>query len=256
MPEAPARNGATARMIPMKRPMRIALGPWRSKNASICASRACETPRRGPCSSRNRRPEATAEQERDQVAARRRQPDERKQDGELHLALGRHHAAEDDGRLPRRDEADEGAGLQERQGRDEAVGPRAERLGEVLERALEVRELDDPGGHRRERRGGQDRDGDERQRRPRAALARDPGGGRASRGHRAAPRRPSGPRGGAAARGPPGRAGPGSQTADGAVGPDGRERQVGLHPKASRTPTIPPLAAPGSGSVLATWPTK
>src|SRR5919202_1409298 len=47
-------------------------------------------------------------------------------------------AAEHDGRLARRDEPHERAGLEEGERRDERVRPRPERLGEVGERALEV----------------------------------------------------------------------------------------------------------------------
>src|SRR4051812_46513781 len=56
MPEAPARNGATARTSPTKRPTRIAFAPLRSKKASTRSSRAAVTPRRGPRVRRNRRP--------------------------------------------------------------------------------------------------------------------------------------------------------------------------------------------------------
>ena len=39
-----------------------------------------------------------------------------------------------------------------------------------------------------------------------------------------------------------------------AIGEYGRQREVGLPPKASSAPTIPPLTAPGIGIVLPTWP--
>ena len=78
MPEAPARNGATARTMPMKRPTRIALGPWRSKKR-LDALQA----RRGDAEARAAGDEeapaqALAEREAREVAERRGQPgDER-----------------------------------------------------------------------------------------------------------------------------------------------------------------------------------
>src|SRR4051812_44867981 len=56
MPAAPAVNGATARTSPTKRPIRIALPPWRSRKPSTWCRRACVMPNRGPRRSRNGRP--------------------------------------------------------------------------------------------------------------------------------------------------------------------------------------------------------
>ena len=65
-----------------------------------------------------------------------------------------HHAADHDGRLTRDGEADEGAGLEEREPADRGVRPGAERPGGVLERARGVGERNEAGhdGERRERR--------------------------------------------------------------------------------------------------------
>ena len=54
--DEPARNGAIARTSPTKRPIRIALPPWRSKKRSTCSSRSCVIFTRGPWRSMNPRP--------------------------------------------------------------------------------------------------------------------------------------------------------------------------------------------------------
>ena len=68
---------------------------------------------------------------------------------------------------------------------------------------------------------------------------------------------------GAPARGRPAQAAEGGEAdrrrqpdRDRAVGEDGGQASAGSTSKASRTPTIPPLTAPGIGIVFATWPTK
>ena len=68
---------------------------------------------------------------------------------------------------------------------------------------------------------------------------------------------------GAPARGRPAQAAEGGEAdrgrqpdRDRAVGEDGGDASAGSTRKASRTPTIPPLTAPGIGIVFATWPTK
>src|SRR4051812_27091641 len=67
--------------------------------------------------------EPPAEEVADEVAERGGGPDDREQERELHLAAGGDDAAEDDGGLARRDEADEGARLQEGEAGDERVRP-------------------------------------------------------------------------------------------------------------------------------------
>ena len=52
----PARNGAIARTMPTKRPMKIALPPCCSKNASTFSSRSGVIWKRGPWRTRKSRP--------------------------------------------------------------------------------------------------------------------------------------------------------------------------------------------------------
>ena len=289
IPEAPARNGATARTSPMKRPRRIALAPWRSKKLSTRSRRAAVTPTRGPRAMQEPAPEALAEPEAHQVAERGRDPRDQQHRDEVDVALRRHDPAEHDRRLARRDEPDEGSGLEEGEAADERVGPGPERVGQVRERALEVRRLDEPGRHRGERGGREGGGGEQRADRQRAGgrrrttTARCTGAGSCRHRH-APPRRvsrraadagwmvaraggrrrsrrgpglrPSARPSAAARRGRRARTGP-------AARPPRRDRRARRRargrsptPKAISTPTMPPLTAPGSGIVFATWPTK
>jgi hypothetical protein len=69
--------------------------------------------------------EAAAEQVADQVASRRRDPDEPDQRHQLDAAALGHHPSHDHGRLARHDQAHEGGRLQEGEGRHCRVGPGA-----------------------------------------------------------------------------------------------------------------------------------
>ncbi len=156
----------------MKRPIRIALPPWRSKKPSTRSSRG-----RGDADARAVRdqeapPEAAAEPEAREVAERGRAPGDQQHQRQVDAALGRDHAAEHDRGLARGDQADERAGLEEREPADERVGPGAERVGEVGQRALEVGRRDDAGLHEREQRGAHEPDAEERD-----AMAVATGGG-------------------------------------------------------------------------------
>ena len=66
-------------------------------------------------------------------------PDDRDQDGQRDLALAGDEAADDHRRLPRRDQPDERAGLEEGEDADGEVGPLAERLAGLLDQVLDVR---------------------------------------------------------------------------------------------------------------------
>src|SRR3954470_7399772 len=99
--------------------------------------------------------EPAAEEEAGEVAEGGGRPGDEDHHREAHVALGGDDAAEHDRGLARRDETDERAGLEERERGDERVGPRAERLREVGEGALEIRRLNDAGGERDERGGGE-----------------------------------------------------------------------------------------------------
>ena len=77
------------------------------------------------------------------VAGDGARPHDRDQRDDVDLALAGDDAAEHHRRLARRDQADERAGLQERQDADEQVGPGAERLPDVDQQLVEVRQLDD-----------------------------------------------------------------------------------------------------------------
>ena len=118
-------------------------------------------------------PELAAERERREVAERRGGPGDREHRDEVDAALRGHHAAEHDRRLTRRDEPDEGAGLEEGERADEQVGPGAERLGEVGEDLLEVRRRDEPGLHGREQPGRRDARAEQRRT---VTAAREPCG--------------------------------------------------------------------------------
>ena len=93
---------------------------------------------RGPCRSRKRRPEPAADVEARGVAEHGAGPDEADQRQQLDLALPGDHAAGDHDRLARRHQPDERARLEEGHHADERVGPRAERLGDVLDHLLRV----------------------------------------------------------------------------------------------------------------------
>src|SRR3954454_13934731 len=97
-------------------------------------------------------PEAAPEREGGEVAGRGRRPGDREHEGEVDAALGRDDAAEHDRRLARRHEAHEGARLQEGERADHEVGPGAERVGEVGERARQARRGEAPGLARGEHR--------------------------------------------------------------------------------------------------------
>ena len=131
--DEPARNGAIARTSPTKRPIRIALPPWRSKKSSTCSSRSC-----GDLHLRSVALEEPAAEPPAQVVARevardRAGPDDRDQRDDVDPPLAGDDAADEDRELARRDEADERAGLEERQRADEQVRPLAEALADVLD---------------------------------------------------------------------------------------------------------------------------
>ena len=142
MPEAPARNGATARMIPTNRPTRIAFGAMALEEAvdALEPLRRDADPR--PAGIEERPSETAAEHEADQVAGGGRQPHEQEHRAELDVTLRGDDAAQHHGGLAGSDQADERARLQEREAGHERVGPRAERVGQVGQRGLEVRQLD------------------------------------------------------------------------------------------------------------------
>ena len=136
MPDAPAVNGPSARTTPTKRPVTIAFAPCRAKKRSTPASRGSVIPRRPPCRSRNRRPRlrpSTYPQVSPATAAIHTIATRA---GQLHLPAAGEHAAQDDGQLPRRDQADERARLEEGQTSDERVRPGTEPIPERLEQCL------------------------------------------------------------------------------------------------------------------------
>ena len=81
-------------------------------------------------------------------------PHDRDQHEQRDLALAGDEPADDHRRLARRDQADERAGLQEREHADGEIGPLAERLAGVLDQLLHVRQLDhaEPDQRRADRR--------------------------------------------------------------------------------------------------------
>src|SRR4051794_22920226 len=99
--------------------------------------------------------EPAAEQEAREVAEGGGRPGDEDHHRQADVALRGDDAAEHDRGLARRDQADERAGLEEGERGDERVGPGAELLGEVGEGALEIRRLDEAGGERGERGGGE-----------------------------------------------------------------------------------------------------
>jgi hypothetical protein len=99
----------------MKRPIRIALPPWRSKKLSTRSSRGAVTPMRGPCVDQEAPPEAAAEPEAREIAERGRAPGDQEHQRQADAALGRDDAAEHDRGLARGDQPDERAGLEERE---------------------------------------------------------------------------------------------------------------------------------------------
>jgi hypothetical protein len=108
-----------------------------------------------PVTLEERAPEPAAEEEADEVPARRGQPDEADQRQQLDAAALRHDAAYHDGGLAGHEQADEGAGLEEREPGDRGIGPRAERARGVLERAVDVRQRDHADHHEQRRRRGE-----------------------------------------------------------------------------------------------------
>src|SRR4051794_40971667 len=98
-------------------------------------------------------PEAAPEREGGEVAGRGRRPGDREHEGKVDAALARDAAAEHARGLAGPHEPHEGARPQEGERADHGVGPGAERVGEVGERARQVRRGDDPrldrGEHRR-----------------------------------------------------------------------------------------------------------
>ena len=112
--------------------------------------------------------EPAAEQEARQVAGHGADPDQGQKGQNLDLAAGGDDATDDDRGLTRNDEADEGAGLEQREDRNDEVGPGAQRVGGI-------------GEHRRDVRG-RDRAGGEGE--PRRDCRRDQGGGDGLTAHR------------------------------------------------------------------------
>ena len=104
-------------------------------------------------------PEPAADEEARGVAEDRADPDDRDQRQERDGALACDHPARDHHRLARRNEPDESARLEEGHHADERVGPRTERLGDVLDHILRIGQLgQDPGRIDGERERDQDPD--------------------------------------------------------------------------------------------------
>ena len=90
--------------------------------------------------------QAAAEQEADQIARCRGEPDQPDQRRQLDPAALRHHAADHDGRLAGHQQAHERPGLEEGEPRDGGVGPGPERPRGLLECAVSVGSRDAPAG--------------------------------------------------------------------------------------------------------------
>jgi hypothetical protein len=154
IPEAPAKKGATARTMPMNRPARIALGPCCAKKPSTHSKawRGHAQPR--AVGEQEAASQPLAQPEAREVPERGGEAGQREDQREAHLALRGHDASEHDGGLARRDQSDEGAGFEEGEAGDEALGPGAERVREIGERRL-VGWLHKPGRDRGERHRGE-----------------------------------------------------------------------------------------------------
>ena len=81
--------------------------------------------------------EPAPELEADRIAGHRGRPNDPDQELDRERPLPGEDAAEDDRELARGDEAQEGRGLGQRQGRDQQVGPLAEAFREVLDQVLD-----------------------------------------------------------------------------------------------------------------------
>jgi hypothetical protein len=114
--------------------------------------------------------EATTDEEARGVAEDRRGPDDPDQHDQADLALAGDHAADDHDRLAGRDEADEGAGLEEGEDPDGEVGPRTQRLGDVADELLDVGEVRHRAGRVEDHEG----NGDQRRDRQRGMAADEP----------------------------------------------------------------------------------
>ena len=90
-----------------------------------------------------RPPELASQREAGEVAGYGARPDDRDQRDHVDLALAGDDAAEQDRRLPRRHQPDEGAGLQEREPTDEQVGELAEVRADRQQDVLEAGRVDD-----------------------------------------------------------------------------------------------------------------
>ena len=91
------------------------------------------------------------------VAEHRAGPDDRDQRDQLDLALAGDHPTRHHDRLARRDESHERPRFEEGGHTDEGVGPRAERIGDVLDDLLRVRQRrQDPTGIDRQGEHGED----------------------------------------------------------------------------------------------------
>ena len=145
MRDAPARNGASARTSPTKRPKRIALPPWRSKNPSTCSQALLGDPHPRAVLDQEVAAEPAAEQKLATVAGHRAAQTIAISMKSVDLALAGDDAAEDHERLAGRDEPDERAGLEERHHADEDVRPWPSALADVVDDLLEVGQLDDAG---------------------------------------------------------------------------------------------------------------
>ena len=229
---------------------------------------ASADPGRGPRGSGVR---ACARARRTRGRRRGRDPDQAEHEPELDLAGRRHHAAEHDRRLGPGDEADERAGLEEGEAARRAVRSGAERLGEVGQAPPHSPQLDGAdvvSTEPREREPG-DRGSSAGGRRvmplrPRAGARRGAERGDVGlrREHRLRPpsrapahRRPRAPAGHRSTQCRRGRRRSARDPdRDGAVGEYGDDRGSASTPNASSNATRPPLAAPRTGTVLATWP--
>ena len=269
MPEAPARNGATARTMPTKRPTRIAFGPWRSKKPSTRASRGARDADPRPVGDQEAPPEPAAEHEAREVAGRGGEPHQQQHQRQRSRRPGRRPRRRARPRsrparpgrrtrrspgTPARRPARRSTSRACRTGRSAPASRSGSRMTPAVvsakpsaaakaiasstaggRRVMPPRGLRAPGAARRARPHGLDRRDLDRG----LILARPAR-------HRAAQ----------PAERERARSAPGSRSPSrGTRAPTTIARSAAT-PNASSTPTSPPLAAPGTGTVLATWPRK
>ena len=102
--------------------------------------------------------EAAPQQEADHVTTHGREPNEPDQRDQLHTAALGHDTADHHGGLPRYDQPDEGAGLEEREPGDRRIRPAAKGARTILEHAVHVRKRNDTDNQEQRRRGGDSAD--------------------------------------------------------------------------------------------------